>query len=259
MVAKKKQKTKKVTKTKSKKKASTKKVEVTVNVTVVPQKKPVRKNYVMMVLDESSSMGSIRDQAISAFNEQVKTIREAKGNMEVSVNLVKFASEVTTVFADRNADTVENLNTLTYVPNGMTAMYDGVGTALDLLKSKPDINNEDVTVLVLIISDGEENSSRRWSASRVAEQIKTLQGTGRWTFTYAGANQDLSKISQTLNIPLGNTVMFAATAAGMTANNMLRSNSTKALYSSYNSGDTLSVQSFYDPNTVKTDDTTTKQ
>lgn len=231
-------------------------VSVTVNVTVNPvQKKPkVRKNYLMMVLDESSSMASIKPQAISAFNEQVQTVKNSKGSLEVSVNLVKFASGVSTVFTNQNVDNVQQLNGDTYQPNGSTAMYDGVGQAIEFLKAQPDINDPEVTVLMLIISDGEENCSRVWNASRVSEELKTLQATNRWTVTYAGANQDLAKISRTLNIPLGNTVSFQASAGGMSANNALRSKGTSMLYDSYQLG-TQSVSSFYSPPTV---DTTTK-
>lgn len=245
-----------------KKKAVAKKakpVSVTVNVTINPPKKQkVRKNYLMMVLDESSSMSSIKPQAISAFNEQIQTVKNAKGKMDVSVNLVKFANEVTSVFCNEKIENVRNLTDNSFQPNGCTAMYDGVGRAIEMLKAQPDINDPDVTVLVLVISDGAENASKIWSAARVSEELKALQATGRWTVTYAGANQDLAKVSATLNIPIGNMSTFNATVAGMSSNNMLRSVSTKSLYASYNSGDTLAVQSFYNPDPKDTDSTNTK-
>lgn len=227
-------------------------VSVTVNVTVNPVKPKVRKNYLMMVLDESSSMSSIKAQAISAFNEQVQTVRNSKGNLDVSVNLIKFASTASTVFTNQNVDSVQQLNGASYQPNGSTAMYDGVGAAVEFLKAQPDINDPDVTVLMVIISDGEENCSRLWSAGRVAEELKTLQATNRWTVTYAGANQDLAKISKSLNIPLGNTISFQATMDGMSLNNVTRNVATKSLYTSYSNNDVLSVQSFYNPSVTTT-------
>jgi hypothetical protein len=221
----------------------------------VKKKSVITKNYLMMVLDESSSMASMKPQAISAFNEQIKTVKENSNGIEVVVDLVKFSSEVSVVFQNEKLNKVKDLTENTYNPNTMTAMYDGVGKAIELLKSRSDINDPNVSVLMLIISDGEENTSKLWNAARVAEELKTLQATGRWTITYAGANQDLGKISATLNIPLGNTVLFAANAAGMTQNNALRSVSTSKLYASYSSGDVISTQAFYSPDPKTTDAT----
>lgn len=208
-----KKKVKKVTKkTKTKTKAKKKKVA----------KFSVKKNYLMMVLDESGSMATIKPQAISAFNEQIKSVKDSRGKLEVCVSLVKFSDQTHTVFKNVDLKKVEALTEETYSPNGFTAMYDGVGRAFEILNSQPDINDPDVTVLVL-----------------------QAQATGRWTFTYAGANQDLAQVAASLNIPVGNVTAFQATPQGMTSNNVLRSQSSKALYSSYTAGDTLSVQNFY--------------
>ncbi len=244
-----KKKVKKVTK-----KAAVKKTKRKVTPTK-KKKNKITKNYLMMVLDESSSMAAMKPQAISAFNEQVKTVKENTNGIEVVVDLVKFSSEVSVVFQNEKLGSVRDLTDSTYNPNTMTAMFDGVGKAIELLKSRSDINDPNVSVLMLIISDGEENSSKYWNAGKVAEELKTLQATGRWTVTYAGANQDLGKISSTLNIPLGNTVMFAATSAGMQANNSLRSASLKSLYTSYSAQGVGSVASFYSPDPKTTDST----
>jgi hypothetical protein len=248
MVTKKKVAKKTKVKVKAKAKTKTKKKVVA---------KPAKKNYLMMVLDESSSMESIKAQAISAFNEQIKTVKESKGQVDVCVDLVKFSSLVSIVFENEKIEDVRELTKETYAPNTMTAMYDGVGKAIELLKSRPDINDPNVTVLMLIISDGQENVSRNWTAQKLAEELKSLQATGRWTVTYAGANQDLTQISQTLNIPLGNTSAFVASAAGMQANNVLRSKSARGLYSSYSQGITTQSVNFYNqPDEDKEDDST---
>lgn len=229
-----------------KKKASAKKVTVNVNVNVsqTPTPKKVKKNYLMMVLDESGSMISMREQAISAFNEQLISARQSKGDIDVRVGLVKFESITKDVHVNKSLDAVEPLTLSTYVPCGGTAMYDGVGRAIELLLQQPDIKDEDVTVLMLIISDGEENSSRFYKSEVISELTKSLQATGRWTFTYAGANQDLTKIQKTFHMPMGNISSFQASAAGMTMNNSMRSSGTTSYYSAQSLGN-LSVNSFY--------------
>jgi hypothetical protein len=242
---------------KKKKKVATKKtvLKKTKKKTKVKAKLKIKKNYLMMVLDESGSMAGIKPQAISAFNEQVATARESKGKLEVAVSLVKFSDETKVVFNNVNINKVEDLNEETYTPNGFTAMYDGVGKAFEILNAQPDINDPNVTVLVLVISDGLENASKLYNSSKVADLVKQSQATGRWTFTYAGANQDLTQVAASLNIPLGNVTSFQASAAGMSANNVLRSNSSRRLYKGYTTCDTLSVQNFYSPDPQDKDST----
>lgn len=235
-----------MTKKKVKVKTKTVKKKTVKRKTTAKAKIKIRKNYVMMVLDESGSMASLYGQAIGAFNEQIQTVKNAKGDLEVSVSLVKFANEAQNTFVNEPIDKVPELTMLNYRPNGGTAMYDGVGRAIELLKLQPDINDPDVTVLMLIISDGEENSSKIFKATQIGEMIKQLQTTGRWTFTYAGANQDLTKIKDTLFIPQGNMLSFDATPVGMAQNNSMRSVGTESLYASYAGGQS-SVMNFYGP------------
>lgn len=230
-----------------KKKASAKKVTVNVNVNVTqtPTPKKIKKNYLMMVLDESGSMISMRDQAISAFNEQLISARQSRGDIEVRVGLVKFETLTKDVHVNKPLDEVEPLTRSTYVPCGGTAMYDGVGRAIELLNQQPDIKDEDVNVLMLIISDGEENASRFYKSDVISELTKGLQATGRWTFTYAGANQDLTKIQKTFHMPMGNISSFQASASGMLVNNAMRSVGTNYYYKSATLG-TQSVSNFYE-------------
>jgi len=77
-------------------------------------------------------------------------------------------------------------------------MYDGVMRAIEILESSDD-GGSDTAFLVVVFSDGLENSSTDYEASDVAEAISRLEDTGRWTFVYIGANQDLSDISKHLS------------------------------------------------------------
>lgn len=229
----------------AKKKVAVKKKVSSTKKKVSKKKAHITKNYLMMVLDESGSMASMKLQAISAFNEQIETVKKNRGTLDVSVGLVKFSSTVQDVYTNVAIDSAESLTLESYNPGGGTAMYDGVGHAIENLLAQSDINDENVNVLMLIISDGEENSSRKYTSASVGEKIQELQKTKRWTFTYAGANQDLSKIQTALNIPAGNTMLFAASAAGMKSANATRSLGTQAFYSTTLNAGAGAVNSFY--------------
>lgn len=178
------------------------------------KKKPITR--VGIVLDRSGSMLTIRDEMIAGCNDQLKVLRqsEEEGN-EVYVTLISFATFVDKpIFLNAPVSSIPNLTPERYQPEGATAMFDGVGDMLDSLCENKDLNDENVSFLVLVISDGEENASQRFGPSAIAQRVKALQATGRWTFVYLGANQDLSEVKENMNLYTGNTAAFNSTAEG---------------------------------------------
>ena len=177
-----------------------------------------KKSYVVFVLDESSSMGGMRQEAIDAFNQQLEDIRKSTADTSIAtrVGFIKFNSTVDDpILWDQCLHTIRDLEEKDYNPRGMTAMLDGVGLAIEKLNELEDINNDNTSVLLVVISDGMENNSKKFTQIDLAAKIKELQDSNKWTFTYSGANQDLSVVSQELNIPIGNTQSFVADRAGM--------------------------------------------
>ena len=193
------------------------------------------KHYTVLVLDASGSMGTMRDEAMSAFNEQLRDIRQATKDSDIKsrIGFVKFASTVQDIdIWDRPIGKVNNLQKKDYKTGGLTAMLDGVGAAIDKLMDLEDIDDENTSVLVNIISDGNENNSKEYSFERLSNKIKGLTKTGRWTFTYTGANQYLSVLSERMNIPSGNMSGFVATSKGMEISNLTRSKGMSNYFSS---------------------------
>lgn len=203
------------------------------------------KNYIAIILDRSGSMGSMRKEAVDAFNQQVKAIREGSKDMETKVSLVTFSTiaDVPKIW-NQAVGKLKTLQESSYKPDGMTAMYDAVGETITKLKAVPDADDPNVSFLVVVISDGVENNSKRFNSAQVAELVKSLQDTNRWTFTYLGANQDLSKVSQSLNIPMGNTMSFAATPSGLKNAASVNAVGTNSYLTSRMRGQTCSVD-FY--------------
>jgi hypothetical protein len=90
---------------------------------------------------------------------------------------------------------------LRYHPSGCTALYDGVGTAIDeigkVLADMPEDQRPEKN-LIVIMTDGEENSSREYQPSRIKEMIKHQEDKYNWTFLYIGTDitntQDADRI-----------------------------------------------------------------
>jgi hypothetical protein len=170
-----------------------------------------------IVLDRSSSMESIKNETISGTNEQFSALRDSDDAANTSVAFFSFNHEVTPVFKNDDGTptlvacaSLDDISDADYFPNGMTAMYDAVGDAIDFFAAEAKKADD---VLIVIISDGYENASKRFDAEKVAGRVKELQDSG-WNFTYIGANQDLSTVAEQLGIHVGNMLQFESNSAG---------------------------------------------
>lgn len=159
---------------------------------------------VNVVLDQSGSMMAVKGQAISGYNEYLQTLKQQGG--EVTVNLTRFNTQV---FANPPValDKAMPLTEQNYQPNGMTALYDAVhicaGLAEAWVEARPKYK-----VLFVILTDGQENSSREHNQKDTAELVERLTKTGRWTFVYLGANQDAWANAAPMGIPMANTMSY---------------------------------------------------
>lgn len=143
------------------------------------------KTLINLVLDESGSMSSVKDDTIRGFNEYVDGLKE-QGN-EVSMTLTVFNTEKTEVrFADKPIAEVPHLDGRSYRPNHGTPLFDAIGkTVAELEKWQLD----GTAVLFVIMTDGEENSSIEFSKEDILKLIQGKQKEG-WTFAYLGADAD---------------------------------------------------------------------
>lgn len=221
------------------------------------------KTYVALILDKSGSMQDIRKEAVSHFNEQLQVIQEESNTpqnvaksllknqktqgLETRITLVTFNHNVDFHFFNESLDKVQPLKLKDYKPDGTTAMYDAMGKTIERFLSEiPDINKKNVSVLFAIITDGLENASQKFTQEKLRSQVKDLQDTGRWTFTYLGANQDvLEQAAQNLSMPVGNTFSFTATSAGMRDATVAHASGLHSYYDSRRAG-AMAVSNFYD-------------
>lgn len=171
--------------------------------------------YNIVILDQSGSMQSIKTQAINGYNETVQTIKAAQQKhnetQEHFVTLVVFdSSEIKTVYDRVPCEKADELNDKTYQPNASTPLYDAMGMTLIKFRYSLD-ESADNKVLVTVITDGEENSSKEYSGEMIKKLVDELKANG-WVFTYIGANQDVERIAATISIT--NVMNFEATHHG---------------------------------------------
>lgn len=170
--------------------------------------------YNLIILDESGSMYSIYEQALSGINETLATIRSNQELFPLHrnyVSIVTFEGDASGVKLRRDRIPVGSIKDLTrkdYAPGGCTPLYDAIGMSVTRLAESIMPNDK---VLVTIITDGEENSSSKYSGKAVQEMISRQREKG-WTFAYIGANQDAVEVAREIGID--NALNFDATPEG---------------------------------------------
>lgn len=171
---------------------------------------------VAIALDESSSMGWMLKDTLTGLNEQLDELRKGKVKKGVNsrVTLVTFSGHdsIEERFVDTPIDEIPVITQEHYDPSGMTAMYDGVARAINLLRAQDD--DDETTFMLIILTDGQENNSKEHTAQRVADMIKEVEATGKWTISYMGANQDLREVQADLGLEASNIATYTATAKG---------------------------------------------
>jgi hypothetical protein len=213
--------------------------------------KPV--THVALIVDRSSSMSSIRQEAIAAFNDQLKIIQDAEedGN-ENYVTLVTFATHVDPPhYFDVSAKKVPQLTAKNYSPHGSTALLDAMASTIVKLRDLPDSDEEKTSFLVVVITDGEENCSQEYSQrnegpKRLAGIIAEMEATNRWTFVYLCANVDPLKIQESLGLSINNVRSFTASSGGTRAASSMTGDSMTSYFAGRSKGMT-STPHFYDP------------
>ncbi len=167
-----------------------------------------RRVHNLIVLDESGSMQSIYNAALTGVNETLQTIRNGQKenpDQEHFVSLITFDStRYNRIYRNMPADRAMDITKEQYSPNACTPLYDAMGRSINELRDR--VEKEDV-VLVTIITDGYENASHEYSGAAIKSMVEKMRSEG-WVFTYIGANQDVEAVASSLAI--NNRLRFTA-------------------------------------------------
>ncbi len=171
----------------------------------------------LFILDRSPSMANIKAKIIQSFNEQLDAIKQLdKDNgTESTFSFVDFDENVKVHFLKKHLDFAPRLNNDNYNLNGSgTAFYDGLCIGIKSLEEALGAELTDTKVLVTVLTDGLENSSKKYMAGQARDILSHFQNEYDWTITFIGANIDVEKLATDLNVAASNTISFMATSEG---------------------------------------------
>lgn len=187
-----------------------------------------KRTYYQLILDKSGSMGSCLNETISGFNQQMQTIKaleEKYPEQELVVSLTTFNGEVSRDFEMSSAKFIPVLNKRNYRPSGSTALMDAIGMSVTRLQNRiaDELASGTASVVVVIMTDGYENSSKKFSAKKISHLIKELEQTDLWVFNFMGATKDAVEVATSLNIQTANSIAFDKSEFGEEMNRVSES------------------------------------
>ncbi len=155
----------------------------------------------LIIVDESGSMSIIEKEALAGMNETITTcqkMEEIHKELEQYVTLITFDSNRFKVhFSDEPAGKVAQLSGKDYRPGGGTPLYDAIGKGISMVNASTSVDDN---VLVTIITDGEENSSREFNLAMIKNLIEKQKKLG-WTFSLIGTeNLDVESMANSMAI-----------------------------------------------------------
>ncbi|MFA5750616.1 MAG: vWA domain-containing protein [Candidatus Shapirobacteria bacterium] len=203
-------------------------------------------NHIAIILDRSGSMTSLRRGAVETLNKNISAIKEnaKKTGQKTYVTFYTFANDVSRSYFEENPEWINTINECSFNPGGCTAFFDAVDNAIVDFSCNANFGLKNHSFLVIAITDGEENSSRRTNAGMLLEKIKTLQATDRWTFAFALPRGYKEKFVSGFGIPEGNINEWDQTELGIQTMSIATTAGVDAYYCSRSVGEG-STKSFY--------------
>ncbi len=171
----------------------------------------------VFILDRSGSMHGLEADTIGGFNSMLDQQRRQEG--EVLVSTVLFSDDSEVVHDRLDIREVRDLEE--FPVGGCTALVDAIGGAIQHIShvhkyARP----EDVPehTIFVIITDGQENASRRFSAAEVRRMIGRQKERCGWEFLFLGANIDAVETAKRYGIDADRAVRYHSDKAGTRLN-----------------------------------------
>jgi hypothetical protein len=178
-----------------------------------PQENDMTKptTHVLLITDMSGSMTNLADDVRGGYNGYLDQLAADGGKYRITSTL--FDTEFIPLDVTAKLKDATRLTATNYRPRGGTALRDAIGLTVTKFETGTTLGSDD-RVLVVVSTDGHENSSREYGAGQIKTLIADREATGTWTFVYLGAGPNAWGQGEQLGMRSVNT---AATGAGTQA------------------------------------------
>ena len=169
----------------------------------------------VFILDRSGSMGGLESDTIGGFNSLIEKQRKQDGGCFVTT--VLFDNELETLHDRVELADITPLTDDDYTARGCTALIDAIGSTIEHIgRIHKYARSEDVPerTMFVIMTDGLENASRRFSSCKVKKMIEKRKEADGWEFLFIGANIDAVETARHFGINDDRAVNYHADGKG---------------------------------------------
>jgi uncharacterized protein YegL len=173
----------------------------------------------VFILDKSGSMSGLVDDTIGGYNAMLEKQRAVEGQCHITT--VLFDNNYELLHDRINIKAVCPITHKEYFVGGSTALIDAIGRTIHKIVKVQRNTADDYRaekVMFVIITDGEENSSREYSAERVKKMIEYERKKYGWEFIFLGANIDAVETAGRFGIAANRAVNYLADSEGVLHN-----------------------------------------
>lgn len=181
----------------------------------------MRKNLteIVFILDRSGSMSGLEADTIGGYNSLIAKQKKEEG--EAIVSTVLFDDSCVVLHDRKNLDQIQPLTDKDYYVRGCTALLDALGGAIHHIGNVHKYAREEdrpEKTLFIITTDGMENSSRRYSYTKVKQMVERQKAKYGWEFLFLGANIDAAAEAERFGICRDRAVNYHADHEGTAVN-----------------------------------------
>lgn len=197
---------------------------------------------IVCIVDRSGSMQSLRESAVRGFNTFLAEQKKLPG--AATLTYVQFDHEYDVVHDGKPIQLIPELTADTFVPRGDTALLDAIGRTMNDVGSRLSRTPEDQRpgkVIVVILTDGQENASKEFTRQKILEMINHQRDMYQWEFVYLAANQDAFAVAKGLGIRHASN--FMASDQGVRKSYMATSHAVSSYRTTGSVGSSLSDSS----------------
>ena len=169
----------------------------------------------VFILDRSGSMSGLEKDTIGGFNSLIQKQRKEKGKCYVSCVLFDDVQEV--IYDRVPLNEVKKMTQKQYYARGCTALLDAMGGAIHHIGNVHKYSKEEIgKTLFIIITDGLENSSKRYTYVIIKQMVERQKEKYGWEFIFIGANMDV--IQEANKFGIDQAVRYACDEEGTALN-----------------------------------------
>ena len=164
-------------------------------------------------------MSGLEKDTIGGYNSLMEKQRKLDGECVITTVLFDNRYELLHDRIDLRA--VAPITEKEYFVGGATALLDAIGRTIHKIAAVQEHTAEEYRaekVMFVIITDGEENASREYSAAQVKELIKRQKERYGWEFVFLGANIDAVETAGRFGIDANRAVDYVPDGRGTELN-----------------------------------------